>query len=200
MNKALHCAILLTLSLPCFNLPVAHAIWPLIGAPAALSDDEQCTTPGSCGANAAMNDEVQYYYDADNEDYNYLDEIEPYPLDDISEALSSHLDTNGAITTPMKRHLERALLFSRFPFALKTTMARAGNYTDGTPAGSKQWIGNERVQDGEDPTYASFGSLLDISTLAAEPQRIITRTFCDCQGGRIYATARALPCGEQAST
>ena len=60
MNKALHCAILLTLSLPCFNLPVAHAIWPLIGAPAALSDDEQCTTPGSCGANAAMNDEVQY--------------------------------------------------------------------------------------------------------------------------------------------
>jgi len=48
-----------------------------------------------------MNDEVQYYYDADNEDYNYLDEIEPYPLDDISEALSSH--PPPAAVVPMRQ-------------------------------------------------------------------------------------------------
>mmetsp|Transcript_19450 Transcript_19450/g.42294 ORF Transcript_19450/g.42294 Transcript_19450/m.42294 type:complete len:820 (-) Transcript_19450:205-2664(-) len=160
-NKAT--AILLLLSCSSSSLPVSNAARSI--APVALSGDaEQCTTPGSCGAHEdEYDDDDSGDSDDDDEEEDgmnhrfqkHLSHIDPYDHDEIP------------FPTTMQRHVERTLVASTFPNALPTMLAKAGNYSDGTPAGSSQWVGDEGAQNIESPTYASFGSVLDISSLSS---------------------------------
>ena len=185
--------------------PVRPLTAQVAGAPAALTQDETCATPGSCGAAvAADDDDDESDYDEDSEDdgddeegdedgdgtaghgdgyggedYSY----EVYGGDDaygdyssanrLYEALVGHYDyeeVNGVgPSSLMQHHLERVHLAQAYPDAWPATLAKMGVYGDGTPAGSKQWIGDHGVQDPGDPTYTSFGRLLDVSATTGYP-------------------------------
>lgn len=92
------------------------------------------------------------------------------------------------LTTKMQRHVERLHVQRKYPRALQTTHSRLGNYTDGTKAGTPQWVGDEGAQDPENPTYAGFGRLLDVSSLFSSTWWGIT-DFASSVGGKMAWTA-----------
>ena len=142
-------------------------------APAALSSD-QCIN-GNCGAsvpeegskNALEEDAVDADADAppDPLAMNLPDfkahikqTMEPIPPDVLYEILE---DSIGV----MNKHIERSYISNiAFPSALEDTMAKSGNYSDGTTAGSPSWVGDEGAQNATRPLYASFGSVLHMSS------------------------------------
>ena len=82
--------------------------------------------------------------------------VDPIPLDDLFELFST-------TTKKVQRHMERIMVRRAFPDALDYTMSKFGNYSDGTPAGSPQWIGEVGNNNKLDPSFASFGTVLDLS-------------------------------------
>ena len=92
-------------------------------------------------------------------DIDLLSSIEPLPLPHLASILTKVTSSNL-----LTKQYERTLIQSKFPTALKETLSQSGNYTDGTPAGTKQWVGDVNAQHPKIPTYTSFGSILDIST------------------------------------
>jgi len=60
--------------------------------------------------------------------------------------------------------MERLVVQRTYPTALATTLAAAGNYSDGTPAGTGSWLGDVGHNYKSNPSYATFGTILDLSS------------------------------------
>ena len=132
-----------------------------VNAPASLSDAEHCLD-GSCGAPASiLSPEEQEQVDIDQYQTHLLQTITPPSTEELHETLSSSI-------TLQQKHMERSLLSNiAFPQALSNTLSKAGNYTDGTKAGTPSWVGDEGAQpdslEVEQHSYGSFGSVLHVA-------------------------------------
>ena len=136
-------------------------------APAALSSD-QCIN-GNCGASSPEDDSKNALDEEDAPpdpltmnipDFKaHIEQtMEPIPQDVLYEILEDSLGV-------MNKHIERSYISNiAFPSALEDTMAKSGNYSDGTTAGSPSWVGDEGAQNATSPIYASFGSVLHVSS------------------------------------
>jgi len=140
-------------------------------APVAVEQqqEEHCSVDGSCyfdilnDDSSDDDDEEEDSSDVDNNDYE---------TDIIIDNLYSFLTTQR-YTLPLKT-LERSHLRTTHPTALHYTLSHSGNYSDSsiTKAGSSQWVGRTlNAQIASDPTYTTFGSLLDIVTSGAHGGR-----------------------------
>ena len=122
---------------------------------------EHCSVDGSC------------YFDILNEDSSDDADEDSSDNEDYDEEYFSdeHLLTNlysflrsQRYSIPLKT-LERSYIHTIHPTALNYTLSHSGNYTDSTKAGSSQWVGRTlNAQIATNPTYTSFGSILDIVT------------------------------------
>ena len=126
-------------------------------APTSSDDNggvKQCSTPGSCDDNSrqVIEDDADSGDSGDNMDNieeevlpdgfeDYLNSLEVYEVHEMHQALvDMNIAENGGITTMMQRHVERILISHQFP-------------------------GMKSPQDPDSPTFATFGSMLDVSTV-----------------------------------
>ncbi|KAL7543508.1 hypothetical protein ACHAXR_012794 [Thalassiosira sp. AJA248-18] len=149
------------------QLLFASMLLAATNAPMALGYADQCID-GNCDDAAAYNNDGNSYDDGDDN----VDDVLNSSLDQFKAYLTQHIEpqetdelyeTLTESITLMHKHMERTLISKRaFPNALETTLGRAGNYTDGTKAGTPNWVGDEGAQNISSPTYVSFGSVLEI--------------------------------------
>ena len=90
-----------------------------------------------------------------------LANTKPQPFEELHTHLQSFIDHPSQ---SIYKHIERSSINIKYPNALSTTLKLMGNYTDGTKAGTPQWVGDLNAQSFETPDYANLGSVLDLST------------------------------------
>jgi SAM-dependent methyltransferase len=158
----------------------AHQSSPLASGaavPSTLAQDGRCVD-GSCLDDDILtdddddDDEEEDSSDDDDDDafvaseeeenwlleHNEHHDDQQHLLDELYSFLTS------STTLPLKT-IERTLLTSTHPTALQTTLSLSGNYTDGSIAGSSQWVGRTiNAQIATSPTYTTCGSILDVTT------------------------------------
>ena len=103
------------------------------------SEEQVCTTPGSC----EDTDTIIPPEKLPNGMQQPLNDIERYELHEMHESLkeiAAEINENVGITTVMQRHVERLLIQDQYP------------------------NNNEENETPQEDKYATFGSLLDIST------------------------------------
>jgi len=83
------------------------------------------------------------------------------PYEELHTHLQSFVDHPSQ---SIYKHIERSSINIQYPNALSTTLKLMGNYTDGTKAGTPQWVGDLNAQSYDTPDYTNLGSVLDLST------------------------------------
>ena len=133
------------------SMTLLASLIPSIATSAVSVDDATtCINDGTCS-------DARPKISNNNTEYaSLIAGVTPVPLEDLFELFTSS-------TKRVQRQMERLIVRRAFPDALDYTTSKFGNYSDGSPAGSRQWIGDVGNNNKLDPSFASFGTVLDLS-------------------------------------